>query len=123
MMGEKRRDGGVKRDKKVSRPEKKTGEKGGKGASSIEKPKEAAPVVLKQRLFVGGLGPTVGASDLQQRFAPLGTVHKIDLVEGKKGWDPEDAAQRGFAYVDFEASSEASLRKLFSAVCFNLSLG
>jgi RNA recognition motif-containing protein len=112
-MGEKRRDGGVRRDKKVSRPEKKTGEK---GASSVEAPKEAAPVVLKLRLFVGGLGPTVGVSDLQQRFAPLGTVHKIDLVEGRQGWDSEDAAQRGFAYVDFEASSEASLRKLFSAV-------
>jgi len=71
-------------------------------------------------LFVGGLGPTVGESDLLQRFAPLGTVHRIDLVEGKKGWDAEEALQRGFAYVDFEASSEASLRKLFSAVRANL---
>ncbi|KAG0561499.1 hypothetical protein KC19_9G069200 [Ceratodon purpureus] len=114
-MGEKRRDGGMKKEKKEKKdghpgnPEKKKGEK------AIEAPKAAAPVVLKLRLFVGGLGPTVGAGDLLQRFAPLGTVHKIDLVEGKKGWDPEDAAQRGFAYVDFEASSEASLRKLFSA--------
>ena len=119
-MGEKRRDGGMKKEKKEKKdghpgnPEKKKGEK------AIEAPKAAAPVVLKLRLFVGGLGPTVGAGDLLQRFAPLGTVHKIDLVEGKKGWDPEDAAQRGFAYVDFEASSEASLRKLFSAVCCTL---
>jgi RNA recognition motif-containing protein len=89
---------------------------------SVTKSTTPAAVVLKLRLFVGGLGPTVGASDLLQRFAPLGTVHKIDLVEGKKGWDAEEALQRGFAYVDFEASSEASLHKLFSAVRANLLL-
>lgn len=115
---EKRRDGELKKDQKLS---KKAAGEIGKGASSIEATKETVPVVLKLRLFVGGLGPTVGASDLQQRFAPLGTVHRIDLVEGKKGWDAEEEAlQRGFAYVDFEASSEASLRKLFSAVSANL---
>lgn len=92
----------------------------GRGKSNSDQKKSVTEpsktVVLKLRLFVGGLGPTVGSTDLQQRFAPLGTVHRIDLVEGKKGWDAEEALQRGFAYVDFEASSEASLQKLFSAV-------
>lgn len=106
-------DGQVKHAK--SGMKKAGAKKGEKGGGSIESRKETVPVQLKLRLFVGGLGPTVGVSDLQQRFAPLGVVHKIDLVPGKKDWSPEGAFQRGFAYVDFEASTEASLKKLFSA--------
>lgn len=75
--------------------------------------KEKDGGTVRLRLFVGGLGPTVSKSDVQQRFAPLGSVHQIQIVEGKSG----EEGQLRFAYVEFEASSEASLRKLFSAVC------
>ena len=69
---------------------------------------------LKLRLFVGGLGPTVGPKDLQDRIAPLGQVHGIQMIDSKE--DGGDDTHRGFAYVDFEAFSDASLQKLFSAV-------
>lgn len=69
---------------------------------------------LKLRLFVGGLGPTVGPKDLQDRIAPLGQVHGIQMIDSKE--DGGDGTHRGFAYVDFEAFSDASLQKLFSAV-------
>ena len=80
------------------------------------KEEDGGPVRL--RLFVGGLGPTVSKSDVQQRFAPLGNVHQIQIVGSKSG----EEGHRRFAYVEFEASSEASLRKLFSAVCTTLFL-
>ncbi|CAM6032563.1 unnamed protein product [Sphagnum compactum] len=72
---------------------------------------------VKLRLFVGGLGPSVSISDLEQRFAPLGSVHRIEMIPSKAGVDSAAVAgaHRGFAYVEFEASSQASLRKLFSA--------
>lgn len=69
---------------------------------------------LKLRLFVGGLGPTVGAKDLQDRLAPLGQVYGIQMIDSKD--DGGDGTHRGFAFVDFEAFSDASLQKLFSAV-------
>ncbi len=77
---------------------------------------------VKLRLFVGGLGPSVSVSDLEQRFAPLGSVHHIEMISSKAGVDSAAVAgaHRGFAYVEFEASSQASLRKLFSAVCADL---
>jgi RNA recognition motif-containing protein len=70
---------------------------------------------LKLRLFVGGLGPTVGPKDLQDRIAPLGQVHGIQMIDSKEDGGG-DGTHRGFAYVDFEAFSDASLQKLFSAV-------
>lgn len=69
---------------------------------------------LKLRLFVGGLGPTVGPKDLQDRLASLGKVNGIQMIDSKE--DGGDGTHRGFAYVDFEAFSDASLQKLFSVV-------
>jgi RNA recognition motif-containing protein len=66
----------------------------------------------KIRLFVGGLAAEVTAGDLQERFAPLGNVQNITIPAAKvAGFD-----HRGFAYVDFVPKTDASLRKLFSAV-------
>lgn len=65
----------------------------------------------KIRLFVGGLGPEVSAGDLQERFATLGNVQSVALPPAKAGF-----GHRGFAYVDFVPATDASLRKLFSAV-------
>ncbi|KAL2628782.1 hypothetical protein R1flu_013468 [Riccia fluitans] len=67
--------------------------------------------VGKVRLFVGGLSSGVSALDLKERFAPLGTVLELTTPPAKCNPGPH----RGFAYVDFLPSSDASLRKLFSA--------
>ncbi|BBN09366.1 nucleolar protein 8 [Marchantia polymorpha subsp. ruderalis] len=65
--------------------------------------------VGKIRLFVGGLASGVSAVDLKERFAPLGTVLSVAIPSAKYG------SHRGFAYVDFLPSSEASLKKLISS--------
>jgi len=107
--------GEAKRRRRMAE-EKTAGEQGRK----TEEKEEVGEVKL--RLFVGGLGPSVSISDLEQRFAPLGSVHRIEMIPSKAGVDSAAVAgaHRGFAYVEFEASSQASLRKLFSAVCPDL---
>ncbi|KAG6556385.1 hypothetical protein Mapa_002328 [Marchantia paleacea] len=65
--------------------------------------------VGKIRLFVGGLASEVSAVDLKERFAPLGNVLSVAIPSAKYG------SHRGFAYVDFLPSSEASLKKLISS--------
>lgn len=37
----------------------------------------------EMRLFVGGLSGNVSANDLQGRFTPFGTVHRVEMIEGK----------------------------------------
>ncbi|KAL3686836.1 hypothetical protein R1sor_013145 [Riccia sorocarpa] len=70
----------------------------------------------KVRLFVGGLSSSISSVDLKERFAPLGTVLTVSTPQAK---DEEPGPHRGFAYVDFLPSSDASLRKLFSAVRYD----
>ncbi|KAJ4959311.1 hypothetical protein NE237_026422 [Protea cynaroides] len=57
------------------------------------------------RIFVGGLGESVTADDLQKTFSSLGTVKSVEIVRTNG---------RSFAYMDFHPSSDKSLSKLFS---------
>ena len=69
--------------------------------------KEAEKASQMRRIFVGGLGESVTAEDLQRLFGSLGAVQGLDIVRSKS---------RSFAYVDFSPSSLKSLSKLFSTV-------
>ena len=69
--------------------------------------KEAEKASQMRRIFVGGLGESVTAEDLQRLFGSLGVVQGLDIVRSKS---------RSFAYVDFSPSSLKSLSKLFSTV-------
>ncbi|XP_050262904.1 protein REPRESSOR OF SILENCING 3 isoform X2 [Quercus robur] len=66
---------------------------------------EEAEKASEMRIFVGGLGESVSAEDLQRMFGSLGVVERLDIVRTKS---------RSFAYVDFSPSSLKSLCKLFS---------
>ncbi|KAK9989678.1 hypothetical protein SO802_029917 [Lithocarpus litseifolius] len=66
---------------------------------------EEAEKASQMRIFVGGLGESVTAEDLQRMFGSLGVVERLDIVRTKS---------RSFAYVDFSPSSPKSLSKLFS---------
>ena len=68
---------------------------------------EEAEKASEMRIFVGGLGESVSAEDLQRMFGALGVVERLDIVRTKS---------RSFAYVDFSPSSLKSLSKLFSTV-------
>ncbi|XP_002967525.2 nucleolar protein 8 [Selaginella moellendorffii] len=57
------------------------------------------------RLFVGGLGASVAAQDLERAFGSLGAVRAVEMIR---------SGDRDFAYIDFVASSPAALRKVFS---------
>ncbi|XP_043695396.1 protein REPRESSOR OF SILENCING 3 [Telopea speciosissima] len=59
----------------------------------------------KTRVFVGGLGESVTAVDLQKTFSSLGTIESIEIVRTNG---------RSFAYMDFLPSSDKALSKLFS---------
>ena len=59
------------------------------------------------RLYVGGLGESVGRDDLLKIFSPMGFVEAVEFVRTKG---------RSFAYIDFSPASENSLTKLFSTV-------
>nr|POE61339.1 nucleolar protein 8 [Quercus suber] len=67
--------------------------------------KEAEKASQMRRIFVGGLGESVTAEDLQRLFGSLGVVQGLDIVRSKS---------RSFAYIDFSPSSLKSLSKLFS---------
>ncbi|KAF3780537.1 Nucleolar protein 8 [Nymphaea thermarum] len=57
------------------------------------------------RVFVGGLGQAVTASDLEKTFSSLGRVKGVEIVRTNG---------RSFAYMDFEPDSQKSFNKLFS---------
>ncbi|XP_031504855.1 protein REPRESSOR OF SILENCING 3 [Nymphaea colorata] len=57
------------------------------------------------RVFVGGLGQAVTASDLEKTFSYLGRVKGVEIVRTNG---------RSFAYMDFEPDSQKSFNKLFS---------
>ncbi|OEL18919.1 hypothetical protein BAE44_0020065 [Dichanthelium oligosanthes] len=57
------------------------------------------------RIFVGGLGESVGAADLEAVFASAGRVAGVEFVRTNG---------RSFAYVDFHCPSDKALAKLFS---------
>ncbi|KAK9091090.1 hypothetical protein Sjap_024267 [Stephania japonica] len=57
------------------------------------------------RIFVGGLGESVGEGDLRKTFSSLGIIKNVEFVRSRG---------RSFAYLDFQPSSPVSLPKLFS---------
>ncbi|XP_057958367.1 protein REPRESSOR OF SILENCING 3 isoform X2 [Malania oleifera] len=57
------------------------------------------------RIFVGGLGGAVTEDDIRKTFSSLGRIKDVDILRTKG---------RSFAYMDFYASSQAALAKLFS---------
>ena len=71
------------------------------------------------RLYVGGLPSTVSCTQISQRFESFGKVHGVELVAEKEGTvrasQPLQSC-RGFAYVQFSPSDEASLRRCISMV-------
>ncbi|KAM4097753.1 hypothetical protein ACJW30_07G025800 [Castanea mollissima] len=71
----------------------------------MEKEEAEKAEASQMRIFVGGLGESVTAEDLQRMFGSLGVVDRLDIVRTKS---------RSFAYVDFSPSSLKSLSKLFS---------
>lgn len=62
-----------------------------------------------KRIFIGGLGPTVTASDMEKTFSPLGKSYNIEFVRSDG---------QNFAFMDFEPNSDKSLAKLFAVVSF-----
>jgi RNA recognition motif-containing protein len=70
------------------------------------------PAPQSVRLFVGGLPADITVAELQSRFKPFGTVLGMEVVPLK---DVKGAC-RGFAYVDLDPISEASLHKCFTVV-------
>ncbi|MCL7050990.1 hypothetical protein MKW94_026743 [Papaver nudicaule] len=57
------------------------------------------------RIFVGGLGLSVTAEDLEKTFSSLGTINGVEIVR---------SSGRSFAYMDFKPASSKALNKLFS---------
>lgn len=66
---------------------------------------EEAPSPTPSRIFVGGLGRTVTASDLEKTFSSLGCVRGVEIIRTNG---------RSFAYMDFEPASQKAFDKLFS---------
>ncbi|KAJ6823324.1 putative uncharacterized RNA-binding protein P16F5.06 [Iris pallida] len=64
---------------------------------------DGSPVMM--RIYIGGLSVGVTESDIEKTFSSLGRVAGVELVRTN---------DRGFAYVDFQPSSQKSLAKLFS---------
>ncbi|KAI3918206.1 hypothetical protein MKX01_041526 [Papaver californicum] len=57
------------------------------------------------RIFVGGLGLSVTAQDMEKTFSSLGSINGVEIVR---------TSGRSFAYMDFQPNSSKALNKLFS---------
>ncbi|KAI3901456.1 hypothetical protein MKW92_008195 [Papaver armeniacum] len=57
------------------------------------------------RIFVGGLGLSVTAADMEKTFSSLGSINGVEIVR---------TSGRSFAYMDFQPNSSKALNKLFS---------
>ncbi|KAI3982615.1 hypothetical protein MKX01_031354 [Papaver californicum] len=57
------------------------------------------------RIFVGGLGLSVTAQDMEKTFSSLGLINGVEIVR---------TTGRSFAYMDFQPNSSKALNKLFS---------
>ncbi|KAH9832015.1 RNA-binding domain-containing protein [Rhodofomes roseus] len=70
-------------------------------ASHEERPRP----VLKERLYVGNLHPTVDEYTLLQVFTKFGKVSKLDFLFHKTG--PLKGKPRGYAFIEFADANEA----------------
>ena len=66
------------------------------------------------RLFVGGLPADITIKQLEARFAPFGTLSRVELIPSKLPKGP--SACRGFAYVDFRPEDDQALHRCLSLV-------
>ncbi|KAF9219292.1 hypothetical protein BS17DRAFT_789608 [Gyrodon lividus] len=68
------------------------------------------PQLLKGRLYVGNLSPTVDEYTLLQVFSKFGQISKLDFLFHKSG--PNKGKSRGYAFIEFlnEADVEKALK-------------
>ena len=57
---------------------------------------------MSKKLYVGNLGYNVTSADLQQLFAPHGSVQSAQVVE-----DREAGRSKGFGFVEMSSAEEA----------------
>ena len=57
---------------------------------------------MGKKLYVGNLGYDVSSSDLEQLFAPHGTVESAQVIE-----DRSTGRSKGFGFVEMSSASEA----------------
>lgn len=57
---------------------------------------------MGKKIYVGNLGYTVTSSDLQQLFAPHGTVQSAQVIE-----DRDAGRSKGFGFVEMSTDEEA----------------
>ncbi|KAI0719890.1 RNA-binding domain-containing protein [Fomitopsis betulina] len=69
--------------------------------SNVERPRP----VLKERLYVGNLHPTVDEYTLLQVFTKIGKVSKLDFLFHKTG--PLKGKPRGYAFIEFADPNDA----------------
>jgi cold-inducible RNA-binding protein len=58
---------------------------------------------MGKKLYVGNLGYNVSSSDLQQLFAPHGTVQSAQVIE-----DRDAGRSKGFGFVEMSTDEEAN---------------
>jgi RNA recognition motif-containing protein len=58
--------------------------------------------VMGKKLYVGNLGYDVSSSDLEQLFAPHGTVESAQVIE-----DRSTGRSKGFGFVEMGTAAEA----------------
>lgn len=58
---------------------------------------------MGKKIYVGNLGYTVTSSDLQQLFAPHGTVQSAQVIE-----DRDAGRSKGFGFVEMSTDEEAN---------------
>jgi cold-inducible RNA-binding protein len=58
---------------------------------------------MGKRIYVGNLGYTVTSADLEQMFAPHGTVQSAQVCE-----DRDSRRSKGFGFVEMGTEEEAS---------------
>ncbi|PCH38878.1 hypothetical protein WOLCODRAFT_134643 [Wolfiporia cocos MD-104 SS10] len=68
-------------------------------------PSERPRVVLKDRLYVGNLHPTVDEYTLLQAFSKFGKVSKLDFLFHKAG--PMRGKPRGYAFIEYANADDA----------------
>lgn len=61
--------------------------------------------LLKDRIYVGNLGPVVDEYTLLQIFSKYGKVTKLDFLFHKSG--PNKGRPRGYAFIEFENEADA----------------
>ncbi|EGO19834.1 hypothetical protein SERLADRAFT_401051 [Serpula lacrymans var. lacrymans S7.9] len=74
---------------------------------SVSAPSAArTPQLLKDRLYIGNLHPTVDEYTLLQIFSKFGKISKLDFLFHKTG--PSKGKPRGYAFVEFINQKDAN---------------